>query len=89
MSDVVNQLFSHLPMEKMTSFSCGHIIPEENLQTLVVNKGPGGGDLEFKADKQNNPATVGLYFYLISNAFLNVSNFLNYEYRLLSSARCY
>ena len=64
MSDVVNQLFSHLPLEKITSFSCGHIIPEENLQTLVVNKGPDGGDLDFKADKQNNPATVG--FYLIS-----------------------
>ena len=64
MSDVVGQLFSHLPSEKVTSFSCGHIIPEENLQTLVVNKGPGGGDLEFKADKQNNPATVGLCFIL-------------------------
>lgn len=62
MSDVVNQLFSHLPLEKITSFSCGHIIPEENLQTLVVNKGPDGGDLEFKADKQKNPATVGIYF---------------------------
>ena len=62
MSDVVNQLFSHLPLEKISSFSCGHIIPEENLQTLVANKGPDGGDLEFKADKQNNPATVGLYF---------------------------
>jgi chromosome transmission fidelity protein 1 len=61
MSDVINQLFSHLPSEKITSFSCGHIIPEDNLQTLVVNKGPSGGDLEFKADKQNDPATVGLY----------------------------
>jgi len=58
MSDVINQLFSHLPSEKITSFSCGHIIPEENLQTLVVNKGPGGGDLEFKADKQNDPTTI-------------------------------
>jgi len=62
MSDVINQLLSHLPPEKITSFSCGHIIPEDNLQTLVVSKGPGGGDLEFKADKQNDPATVGLLY---------------------------
>jgi hypothetical protein len=74
MSDVVNQLFSHLPLEKFTSFSCGHIIPEENLQTLVVNKGPDGGDLEFKADKQNNPATVGLSYF---KCILNVLNFYN------------
>lgn len=68
MSDVINQLFSHLPSEKITSFSCGHIIPEENLQALVVNKGPGGGDLEFKADKQNDPATVRPNFFYF-NAF--------------------
>ena len=74
MSDVINQLFSHLPLEKITSFSCGHITPEENLQTLVVNKGPDGGDLEFKADKQNNPATVRLYFILYSEYILNIYN---------------
>ena len=83
MSDVVNQLFSHLPFEKITTFSCGHIIPEENLQTLVVNKGPGGGDLEFKADKQNNPETVGQCILSFLKCILNVLYF-----RLLSSVRC-
>jgi len=55
----------------------GHIIPEENLQTLVVNKGPDGGDLEFKSDKQNNPAIVGLcviLFRMYSECNLNFHN---------------
>ena len=78
MSDFVNQLFSHLPLEKITSFSCGHIIPEENLQTLVVNKGPDGGDLEFKADKQNNPATVGPFYFINFQMYSEcVLNFYN------------
>lgn len=58
MSDVISQLFSHLSPERITSFSCGHIIPEKNLQALVVTKGPRGGDLEYKADKQGDPNVV-------------------------------
>lgn len=57
-SDVVNQLFSHLPSERLRSFSCGHIIPSSNLQTLVVSVGPCGGALEYKAGKQSDPTTV-------------------------------
>ncbi|KAF8967073.1 helicase C-terminal domain-containing protein [Flammula alnicola] len=57
-SDVINQLFSSLPLEKITSFSCGHIIPEDNLQTLVVGKGPTGGELEFKSDKQGDSIVI-------------------------------
>jgi chromosome transmission fidelity protein 1 len=57
-SDVVNQLFSHLPREKLASFSCGHIIPSSNLLTLVVGTGPCGGELEYKAGKQGDSAAV-------------------------------
>jgi chromosome transmission fidelity protein 1 len=56
--DVVNQLFSDLPSERFSSFSCGHIIPSSNLQTLVVSKGPCGGALEYKAGKQSDLAAV-------------------------------
>ncbi|KAJ6557257.1 helicase C-terminal domain-containing protein [Mycena vulgaris] len=58
-SDVINQLFSQLPEEKITSFSCGHIIPEANLQTIVVGKGPRGGELEYKAGKQGDETVIG------------------------------
>lgn len=57
-SDVVNQLFSHLPSEKLHTFSCGHIIPSSNLQTLVVSMGPSGGALEYKAGQQGDLGVV-------------------------------
>ncbi|CAK5284346.1 unnamed protein product [Mycena citricolor] len=57
-SDVIHQLFYQLPAEKVTSFSCGHIIPESNLKTIVVSKGPRGGELEYKAGKQSNESVV-------------------------------
>ncbi|KAG6841256.1 hypothetical protein C0991_000396 [Blastosporella zonata] len=57
-SDVVNQLFSYLPTEKFATFSCGHIIPAENLQTLVVSKSPRGYDLEYKAGKQGDANVI-------------------------------
>ncbi|CAA7261430.1 unnamed protein product [Cyclocybe aegerita] len=69
-SDVINQLFLHLPSEKITSFSCGHIIPESNLQALVVGKGPSGGELEFKADKQGDPAIISQ----LGQVLLNFAN---------------
>ncbi|KAJ7644317.1 helicase C-terminal domain-containing protein [Roridomyces roridus] len=57
-SDVINQLFAQLPPERVTSFSCGHIIPESNLQTIVVGKSPKGGELEFKAGKQADEGVI-------------------------------
>lgn len=56
--DIVNQLFSHLASERIDSFSCGHIIPSSNLQTLVVSKGPCGGVLEYKAGKHSDLTVV-------------------------------
>lgn len=58
MSDIVNQLFSSLPPEKLVTFSCGHIIPPENLKALVVRKGSRGGDLQFKYEQRNDQALV-------------------------------
>ncbi|KAJ4481923.1 helicase C-terminal domain-containing protein [Lentinula aciculospora] len=57
-SDVHNQLFSHLPPERITSFSCGHIIPSENVLTVAVSQGPSGRQLDFKAGKQGDPAVL-------------------------------
>ncbi|PCH35736.1 DNA repair helicase [Wolfiporia cocos MD-104 SS10] len=57
-SDVVNQLFSNLADERFSTFSCGHIIPSSNLQTIVLQKGPRGGELQFKYEQRSNPATI-------------------------------
>ncbi|KAI9068626.1 DNA repair helicase [Trametes sanguinea] len=52
--DVVNQLFTALPAERLSTFSCGHIIPASNLKTLVLKKGPRGGDLQFKYQQRSD-----------------------------------
>ncbi|KXN88150.1 ATP-dependent RNA helicase chl1 [Leucoagaricus sp. SymC.cos] len=70
-SDVINQLFSHVSPERITFFSCGHIIPEESLRALVVTKSPRGNDLEFKADKQGDPNVVTELGQILLN-FVNV-----------------
>ncbi|KAH8825111.1 helicase C-terminal domain-containing protein [Flagelloscypha sp. PMI_526] len=66
-SDVVNQLFPHLPSEKLSTFSCGHIIPESNLKPLVVSKSPRGNTLEYKAGKQSDPAVLADLGMIVSN----------------------
>ncbi|KAI0333315.1 DNA repair helicase [Cubamyces sp. BRFM 1775] len=52
--DVVNQLFTSLPADRLATFSCGHIIPASNLQTLVLKKGPRGGELQFKYQQRSD-----------------------------------
>ncbi|TCD66273.1 hypothetical protein EIP91_001602 [Steccherinum ochraceum] len=57
-SDVTNQLFSTLAEDRLTTFSCGHIIPISNLQTLILKKGPRGGELQFKYERRNDQSTI-------------------------------
>jgi len=57
MSDYTNQLFPYLP-DRISSFSCGHIIPSSSIQTLVVDKGPCGTAFEFKYQTCNDSALI-------------------------------
>lgn len=61
MSDVINQLFADLPSERLSTFSCGHIIPASSLRTVVVSQGPRGQPLEFTSPRQKDPAVVCLF----------------------------
>ncbi|KAI0827672.1 DNA repair helicase [Trametes gibbosa] len=70
-ADVVNQLFSDLPSERLSTFSCGHIIPEQNLQTLVLRKGPRGGDLQFKYQQRGDEGLISELGQILLN-FTNV-----------------
>ncbi|KAI6039688.1 helicase C-terminal domain-containing protein [Pisolithus marmoratus] len=54
MSDVIGRLFPFLPPDRMTTFSCGHIIPPSHVRTLILTKGPSGSLLEFKYAQQSN-----------------------------------
>ncbi|KAI0629727.1 helicase C-terminal domain-containing protein [Trametes polyzona] len=69
--DVVNQLFSALPSERLSTFSCGHIIPAENLQTLVLKKGPRGGELLFKYQQRSDESLMAELGQILLN-FTNV-----------------
>jgi chromosome transmission fidelity protein 1 len=74
MSDLTNQLFTHLPKERITLFSCNHIIPESNLRTLVVPRGPQGSELNFKFSNMENGDLVHyLCTRAISNAYFTFS----------------
>ncbi|OBZ69839.1 ATP-dependent RNA helicase CHL1 [Grifola frondosa] len=86
-SDITNQLFANLSIERLSTFSCGHIIPASNLQTLVLKKGPRGSDLLFKYEQRGDQALIaelgqilfnfanvvhaGIVVFLPSYAFLN------------------
>ncbi|KAI1785288.1 DNA repair helicase [Ganoderma leucocontextum] len=71
MSDVVNQLFTSLPPERLATFSCGHIIPASNLQTLVLKKGPRGGELTFKFQQRGDDSLIAELGQILLN-FTNV-----------------
>ena len=60
MSDFSSQLFSYLPEEGIKAFSCGHVIPVNNLQTLVLTQGPRKTDLVWKFDQRGNKEMVCL-----------------------------
>ncbi|KAG6332133.1 hypothetical protein ID866_6952 [Astraeus odoratus] len=54
MSDVIERVFPSVPSDKLTTFSCGHVIPQSHVQTLMLTKGPSGSLLEFKYEQQSN-----------------------------------
>lgn len=58
MDDYVRHLFAYVDPARLRTFSCGHIIPKENLIAVPVAKGPGGIDFDFTFDKRNSPAMV-------------------------------
>lgn len=70
-SAVVSELFTYLPQNRLSTFSCGHIIPASNVQTLLLTKGPSGVDLEFKFAQQSNRQVVSELGQIVLN-FCNV-----------------
>ena len=54
MDDYIRHLFAYVDPHRLQTFSCGHIIPKENLIALPVAKGHGGVDFDFTYDKRNS-----------------------------------
>lgn len=47
MDDFHNQLFPYLASDRFSTFSCGHVVPPEQVLTCVVSKGPSGVPFSF------------------------------------------
>ncbi|KAF8133448.1 DNA repair helicase [Boletus edulis] len=67
MSDMIAQLFPWLPSERLSTFSCGHIVPRSHVQTLCITKGPAGSLLEFKYAQQADQRLLNELGQLILN----------------------
>ncbi|CAI5725771.1 unnamed protein product [Peronospora effusa] len=53
-SQVIDQLFSAVPREDIDLFSCGHVIPPENLVAFSLASGPSQKHLEFTYSRRND-----------------------------------
>lgn len=54
--DYVRHLFAYVDPHRLKTWSCGHIIPEDNLSVWPVAKGIGGIELDFTYEKRTSPA---------------------------------
>ncbi|KAB8293493.1 hypothetical protein EYC80_007800 [Monilinia laxa] len=53
-SDYTSLLFPSIPSEKITTLSCGHVIPKTSLFASTVSKGPTGLDFRWTYENRNN-----------------------------------
>lgn len=47
MDDYAKHLFAYVPVERLETWSCGHIIPKDNLYVRCLTKSPEGQELDF------------------------------------------
>jgi chromosome transmission fidelity protein 1 len=73
MNDFIDLLFSSqkLPSQKLRTFSCGHIIPPENLVCISLSKGCSGVDFNFTFQNRESTQLIdGLGVYLFIYYFM-------------------
>jgi hypothetical protein len=58
MSDFLTHLFPYAEKDRIHKFSCGHIIPKENLQVLTVGTGPTGQKLIYNFEHRSDTKLV-------------------------------
>ena len=55
--DYYNYLFPYIDTQRIKKFTCGHIIPKENLEVFLV-EGSEGYDFEFSFEKRNDTKMI-------------------------------
>ena len=58
MSDYTNHLLPYVQPHRLTTLSCGHVIPDENLIAWPVARGPTNVEFDFTYEKRNLPSTI-------------------------------
>ncbi|KAG7663761.1 CHL1 [[Candida] subhashii] len=67
MSDYVDYLFPLVPVDKVKKFSCGHVIPKNNLEVFPVSQ-MNGTELEFSFEKRQDVKLISALGSLIVEA---------------------
>uniref|UniRef100_A0A4W3J3M5 ATP-dependent DNA helicase DDX11 n=1 Tax=Callorhinchus milii TaxID=7868 RepID=A0A4W3J3M5_CALMI len=67
-------LASGISADRISEFTCGHVIPPENILPLILCNGPSGHQLEFTYQKRDKPLLVGT---LMDETARIVSNLCN------------
>lgn len=58
MNDYVRHLFAYINPDRLRLWSCGHIIPKENLIVWPVARTSSGIEFDFTYSKRNSPALI-------------------------------
>lgn len=61
------RLFPSLPRDQLQFFSCGHIIPSENILPVAVKHGPSGQPLDFSFNCRSSPTMIEELGLLLAN----------------------
>ena len=58
MSDYTSRLFSYMPSNRLSTLSCGHVIPASNLVAWPVTTGPSGIEFDFTFTQRKSIAMI-------------------------------
>ena len=56
--DVVMQLSPSTEKDRLSIFSCGHVVPSSSIRCIIVGKGPSGKDFQFKLKQRQDTNLV-------------------------------
>lgn len=72
MEDYARHLLAYVSPDRLRLWSCGHVIPKENLTVWPVAKGPNGIELDFTYSKRNLSAIIDELGYCFLNLSRNI-----------------
>lgn len=58
MDDYTSHLFPYLPAEKISTLSCGHVIPKTNLVACPISTGPNSEVFDFTFEKRSSTSMI-------------------------------